>query len=61
MVIKHWWLQKEQEREKKKAARKKARERLQNQKRDLAGVVKDAEKRQAAYDKQVSAKNIPHW
>ncbi|BFZ09100.1 hypothetical protein BsWGS_12139 [Bradybaena similaris] len=49
----------EQEREKKKAARKKARERLQNQKRDLASVVKDAEKRQAAYDKQQHDNNKP--
>ncbi|CAG5124217.1 unnamed protein product [Candidula unifasciata] len=42
----------DQEREKKKAARMKARERLQNQKRDLVSVMKDAEKRQAVYDKQ---------
>uniref|UniRef100_A0A0B7A2D0 CP-type G domain-containing protein n=1 Tax=Arion vulgaris TaxID=1028688 RepID=A0A0B7A2D0_9EUPU len=42
----------EQERDKKKAARMKAREKLQNQKRNLADVMTDAVKRQAAYDKQ---------
>ena len=46
--------QKEEEREKKKAARKKARERLQNKNRNMGDVLKDAEKRQAAYDRQVS-------
>ncbi|GFO27717.1 guanine nucleotide-binding protein-like 3-like protein [Plakobranchus ocellatus] len=43
---------KEEEREKKKAARKKARERLQNKNRNMGDVIRDAEKRQAAYDKQ---------
>ncbi|CAL1528880.1 unnamed protein product [Lymnaea stagnalis] len=42
----------ELEKEKKKASRKKARERLQNQNRNLSDFVKDAEKRQAAYDRQ---------
>lgn len=43
----------ELEKEKKKLARKKARERLQNQNRNLGDIVKDAEKRQAAYDRKV--------
>ncbi|XP_059179465.1 guanine nucleotide-binding protein-like 3 homolog [Physella acuta] len=42
----------ELEKEKKKVARKKAREKLQNQNRNLGDIVKDAEKRQAAYDRK---------
>jgi len=44
---------KDQERQKKKDRQKKNRERLQNQKRNLASVMRDGEKAQAAYDKQV--------
>ncbi|XP_005106673.1 guanine nucleotide-binding protein-like 3 homolog [Aplysia californica] len=49
---------KEQERLKKKASQKKARERLQNQNRNLAGIMKDAQKRQAAYDKRIETSSL---
>ena len=56
-----WSFKIEEEREKQKERRKREREKLQNKRRNLESLVKDAEKKTQAFEKKVKSNRSKYW